>query len=115
MPLCANCERLYIPMVSSGQAFEGSELAPNIHALQLSAKTCQLCNLFCHSLESVKLKGIKNGALKLFSWGSDAQGDPIGLSRIFVRIGDHVGRFVDVFTEPGKFLLLLSVPFHTKY
>lgn len=102
MPLCANCERLYIPIVSSGQAFEGSELAPNIHALQLSAKTCQLCNLFCHSLESVKLKGIKNGALKLFSWGSDAQGDPIGLSRIFVRIGDHVGRFVDVFTEPGN-------------
>ena len=104
MPLCANCEKLQVPIVSSGQVSEGSELAPNIRALRLAAKTCQLCNLFCHSLENLKLKGLKNGAIKLFSWSSDLQGDPTGLSRMFVRVGDHVGRFVDVFTEPGKFL-----------
>jgi len=108
MPLCANCERLYIPIVSSGQASEGFQLAPNIRALRLSAKTCQLCNLFCQSLESIKPKGIQNGVIQLFSWGSNSQGDPIGLSRMVVQVGDIVGRFVDVFTDPGRYFPFLS-------
>ncbi|CZR61871.1 uncharacterized protein PAC_11768 [Phialocephala subalpina] len=48
------------------------------------------------------LKGLKNGTVRLHTWASDAQGDPMGTPRVFVRIGDTVGRFIDVFATQGS-------------
>ena len=101
MPLCYTCEKLQLPMVSSGLASAGVRLFPALQALKSSAKTCDLCNLSLSALSDVRVKGIKNGSIQLHTWASDATGDPTGTSRVFVKIGDTIGRFIDVFAERG--------------
>lgn len=101
MALCHICEKLQLSIVSSGQSSEGVRLFATLQALKKSAKTCNLCNLFLSALSNVRIKGIKNGSIQLHTWASDAQGDPIGMSRVFVKIGNSVGRFIDVFAEQG--------------
>jgi hypothetical protein len=101
MVLCYVCEKLHFPIVSDGQSSESVRLFPTLRALKTSAKNCDLCNLFYSALADVRTKGIKNGTIQLHAWGSDAQGDPIGMSRVFVKIGDTIGRFIDVFAEQG--------------
>jgi hypothetical protein len=101
MVLCYNCEKLQFPIVASGQSSEGSRLSANLQSLKKSAKNCDLCNLFLTALASIRTKGIKNGVIKLHTWASTAQGDPIGMSRVFVKVGDTTGRFIDVFAEQG--------------
>jgi hypothetical protein len=109
MVLCYTCERLEFPIVSSGQSLESVRLSSKLESLKSSAKTCELCNLFCSALADVRVKGIKNDAIRLHVWASGAQGDPVGMSRVFVKIGDSVGRFVDVFAEQGMtFILSMS-------
>jgi len=102
--LCQICEKLQFPIVSSGQSSEGVRLFASLQALKNSAKTCSLCSLFLSALATVRIKGIKNGTIHLHTWASDAQGDPIGMSRVFVKVGESVGRYVDVFAEEGKLL-----------
>ena len=102
MVLCYTCERLHLPVVPSGQSSQGVRLFSSLHALKTSAKTCNFCYLFLSALDNVRIKGIKNGAIKLHTWASDAQGDPVGTSRVFIKIGDTVGRFVDVYAEQGN-------------
>jgi|SRR6266536_2466881 len=109
MVLCNICEKLEFPIVSSGQSSEGVRLFATLQALTRSAKTCDLCNLFLSALADVRRKGIKKGAIQLHTWASNAQGNPIGMSRVFVKIGDVVGRFVDVFAEQGMtFTIFMS-------
>jgi len=96
--LCLTCENLKLPIVTSGQASKGVKLFATYRQLSASAKTCSLCHLIYTSLQDVRLKGLKRNDIQLFSWASDALGDPIGMSRIFVRIGKEAGRFIDVYT-----------------
>ncbi|KAH8892564.1 HET-domain-containing protein [Thozetella sp. PMI_491] len=100
MALCVACENLEFTIVTSGQTTEGQKLHRSVARLAASARTCRLCALFLDAISSIRLKGIRNDVVRLFSWASDAQGDPIGMSRVFLRVGDKVGRYVDVFAEP---------------
>jgi hypothetical protein len=109
MPICHHCAKLYLPLISSGLSSEGYQLASNLRGLMVSANTCPLCHLFLKSLENVRIKGIRNGIIKIFSWSSIAQGDPVGVSRVFVRVGDTVGRFVDVYIVDGMFFFFLAI------
>ena len=95
--LCLACENLNLPIVTSGQASKGVKLFASYSQLSASAKSCSLCHLIFTSLQDIRLKGLKRNEIQLFSWGSDALGDPIGMSRIFVRIGKEAGRFIDIF------------------
>jgi hypothetical protein len=109
MVLCYTCERLGLPTVSSGQSLESVQLSSKLESLKRSAKTCELCNLFCFALADVRVKGIKNDAIRLHTWASGAQGDPVGISRVVIKIGDSVGRFIDVFAEQSiTFILFMS-------
>ena len=95
--LCYSCESLVIPIVASGQTLTGVKFSPSLRGLSVSAKTCSLCHLVHTTLQDVRTKGIKNDAIQLFSWASDAQGDPIGMSRVVVMIGKDASRFIDVY------------------
>lgn len=115
MPLCHHCAKLYLPFISNGLASGGYQLASNLRALTVSANTCPLCSLFVNSVESVRVKGIRKGAIKIFTWSSNGQADPVGVSRVFVRVGDTVGRFVDVYIVDGMYAALQkqSIPCST--
>lgn len=112
--LCLTCENLVLPIVTSGQASKGVKLFASYRQLNTSAKTCPLCRLIYTSLQDVRLKGLKRNDIRLFSWASDALGDPIGMSRVFVRIGKEDGRFIDVFAaESMLFKSLEDFDFYT--
>jgi hypothetical protein len=91
--------------MSTSRSSEGIPLRFNLKSLKKSANYCDLCNLFSVALADVSVQGIKHGSIQLYPWASDAEGDPIGMSRVFVKIGEVVGRFVDVSAEPGMFYL----------
>ncbi|EOO00571.1 putative heterokaryon incompatibility protein [Phaeoacremonium minimum UCRPA7] len=102
MALCISCENIQLPIVTNGQAADGHELHRSVAKLTASARTCRLCALFLDAISGTRLKGIRHDAVRLFPWASDAAGDPVGLSRVFVRVGDKVGRFVNVHAEPDS-------------
>ena len=102
--LCYTCESLVIPIVNSGHASVGIRLSSSLRQLKQSAKSCSSCALSCNTLESVRIKGVNNDVIGLFQWASDAVGDPFGMSRGFVQIGEKVGLFLDVFAEPSMLL-----------
>ena len=102
MVLCFICERLKFPIVTRGQSSEAVRFCSSFQSLQRSAKNCDLCHLFEHALSDIRMKGIKNNSISFHTWGSDVEGDPVGMSRVFVKVGETVGRFVDVFAEESK-------------
>ena len=101
MALCISCENIQLPIVTNGQAADGHELHRSVAKLTASARTCRPCALFLDAISGIRLKGIRHDAVRLFSWASVAAGDPVGLSRVFVRVGDKAGRFVNVHAGPG--------------
>lgn len=102
--LCLTCENLDLPIVTSSQASKGFKLFASYRNLVASAKTCVLCHLIYISLQDFRLKGLKRTDIQLFSWASDALGDPIGMSRIFIRVGKESGRFIDVFAAESMLI-----------
>ena len=108
--LCVSCERINLPLVVLGQSSKGTQLFSSargsrragslIDQLSASAKTCSLCNLILETLQTtVRTKGMNFDTMHLFTWASPEEGDPVGISRIFLRLGKEVGKFIDVFTE----------------